>query len=212
MAIASLERNSDGASGAWIRPTNPKNKDAITDANMRYQDGTSATVLDIVQIPLVAPNAHHHHVEDHYITPDFYWAKRGRATWQNVVDATDVFAGTLWPIGDSSYHGTNDKVEEALAYQQTSSLVLIEPTNFDLIVATESRFGGGSQKRIRASFQYNGTPYNFVITDPWIDAKYLAGPEGTFRIGSSRLCISLPEVINGAATKLAAAVITPERI
>jgi hypothetical protein len=53
--------------------------------------------------------------------------------------------------------------------------------------------------------------YNFVVTDPWIEAKYFAGPDGRFQIAVSRLCISLSEMFNGFAYKLVATVITPDR-
>jgi len=81
-----------------------------------------------------------------------------------------------------------------------------------LIVGQESQYGGGSRRRVRAAFDLNGISYNFVVTDPWIETTYFAGPDGTFQIPESRLCISLPEILAGSATKLVATVITPVRV
>jgi hypothetical protein len=201
----------NGKAGQWLRPINADNHSAISEVDLRYEGGESADVLDVIAIPMLKSAPHDHHREDHQITPDFYWEKIGRASWQQVVDATDTVKGALWPTGDSSFHGLNDKVAEALAKTQTNSLLLVEPSRLDLVVGSESQYGGGSRRHVRAAFQYNGVPYNFVVTDPWIEDKYFAGQNGTFRIAASRLCISLPEVIGGAATKLVAAVITPDR-
>lgn len=114
--------------------------------------------------------------------------------------------------GSSSYHGTNDKVPEAITQTLTNSLMLIEPQSLTLVVAQESKFLGGHDRRVRAAFTYNGTPYNFVVTDPWIEQKYFALADGRYDIPTSRLCLSLPEILNGSATKLVAAVITPENV
>jgi hypothetical protein len=200
------------ATGVWVRPVNIQNHSAISEVDLQYDDGKSADILDIVTIPMSKRAAHDHHQEDHAIASDYYWTKTGRATWQRVVDATDTVQGALWPNGDHSYHGMNDKVSEALAKKQKSSLLLIEPSCLDLVVGPESQYGGGSRRRVRAAFQHNGNDYNFVVTDPWIEDKYFAGKDGTFRIANSRLCISLPEVIHGASTKLVASVITPDRV
>jgi hypothetical protein len=202
----------DNLTGAWVRPINSGNSNAISARDREYEDGAQADLLDIIRIPMLRSAARGHHHEDHEIDSDLYWTKAGRATWQQVVNATDNVQGTLWHNGDSSRHGMNDKVREELARQQTRSLLLIEPTRLDLVVGPESMFGGGTQRRVRASFQHNGNPYNFVVTDPWIRDKYLARNDGTFRIQNSRLCVSLPEVLNGNSTKLVAAVITSDRV
>lgn len=201
----------DGATGAWIRPINAANSDAISEEDRKYQNGTLADVLDIVTIPMQGPRPHAHHQEDHQIRPDYYWAKLGRATWQQIVEATDTVAATLWPIEASSFHGLNDKLSGPTAVTQPASLLLIEPTTLDLVVAMESQYNGPARRRVRARFIFNGAQYNFVVTDPWIEEKYFAGRDGTYHVDCSRLCVSLPEIVGGSSTKLVAAVITPER-
>ena len=202
----------NGATSAWIRPINAQNQNSISEADLQYENGTSADALDIVTVPMIGPVPHGHQTENHKITPDYYWTKEGSATWQQVVAATDTVAGALWVNGDSSFHGANDKVPEAQANGLTTSLYLIQPTRVDLVVGPESQYGGGSRRRIRANFLHNGIPYNFVVTDPWIEEKYFAGQDGTFRLENTRLCVSLSEVIGGNAIKLVAGVFTPERL
>src|SRR5262249_14722202 len=147
-----------------------------------------------------------HQTENHQIDDGFYWTKKGRATWDQVVSATDTVKGPLWSNGDHSYHGLNDKVDEATAKTLDGSLLLIEPSQLELVVAEESKYGGGSVRRVRAKFTFDGNNYNFVVTDPWIETEYFAKPNGTYAVDGSRLCVSLAEILNGSATKLVAAV------
>jgi hypothetical protein len=104
------------------------------------------------------PQPHGHHQEDHQILTDHYWEKTGRATWPQIIAATDKVTGTLWPNEENSYHGVNDKVTEATAAGLTSSLLLIEPTRLDLIVKMESQWGGApDRRRVRADFDFNAS-------------------------------------------------------
>ena len=201
----------NGAAAGWVRPVNAQNH-AMSESDLLYENGTSADVLDIVTIPMMAPMPLGHQQENHLINPECHWELNDKATWQQIVAATDAVVGTLWSNNDSSYHGLNDKVAEATANTFQNSLCLISPVNLRLIVGQESQYGGGSRRRVRASFNLNGSTYNFVVTDPWIETKYFARPDGTYSIPESRLCISLPEILAGSATKLVATVITPARI
>lgn len=202
----------NGKTSDWLRPVNSENGNAISEAELQYEDGTSADVLDIVEIPLIEPKPEEHQTENERTSPDYYWVKRGDATWSQIRAATDSLSGSLWSNTESSFHGLHDKVPAAEAGKFKRSLYLIKPDHLDLVVGRESQFGGGSRRRVRAAFQFNGARYNVVVTDPWIEAKYFAGKDGTFRIDKCRLCVSLGELFEGNAIKLAAAVITPERV
>jgi hypothetical protein len=203
---------SGGKIGAWMRPINGQNGNAVSELDLQLENGTVADVLDVLTIPMVQPSPQGHQTENHLIAPDYYWTKQFRANWQHVVEATDSVTGTLWSTGDSTYHGQNDKVSEALAAGFGHSLMLIEPATLTLIVGPASQYGGGSRRRVRAAFTFDKTYYNVVVTDPSIEAKYFAGSDGHFKIEGSRLCISLSEIFNGFAFKLVATVITPDRV
>jgi hypothetical protein len=162
----------NGKTGAWLRPVNAANENAISNADAEYKDGTSADVLDIVSIPFTEAKPDGHQTENEHIDPNYYWIKRRDATWADVKGATDVLEGPLWSNSDRSYHGINDKVSAAEAGTFKQSLYLIKPDQLDLVAGDESKFGGGTQRRIRADFRFNGVRYNFVGTDPWISAEY----------------------------------------
>jgi hypothetical protein len=198
--------------GHWVRPVNARNNDAITESDLQDKDGSSSDVLDIVSVPFIQAMPTGHQQENHNINPNFYWLRQGRATWDQIVAATDNVQGPLWVNGDHSYHGMNDKVSQQLASQLKSSLFLIEPKKLSLIVAEESQYGGGSRRRVRAALKFDGVDYNFVVTDPWIETKYFAGKDGTYPISVCRVCVSLAEVVGDSATKLVASVITPDRV
>ena len=187
-----------GKAGAWVRPVNPNNSDAISEADLQYKNGEFADVLDIVSIPMVEAKPHGHQTENEQIDPRFHWVKQSRATWVQIVEATDNVQGALWLNGDSSYHGTNDKVAQEKANTLKNSLVLIKPSRLSLIVGEESQFGGGSRRRVRASIDFNGQHYNFVVTDPWIEDEYFAGKDGTFQIAESRLLLACRKSSVGA--------------
>jgi hypothetical protein len=79
-------------------------------------------------------------------------------------------------------------------------------------VGSESRYGGGADRRVRADFNYDNASYNFVVTDPVIETEYFDRPDGTYRIKDALLSVSLAEILHGSATKLVAAVITADRL
>lgn len=201
-----------GKTRAWVRPVSRRNTHEISALEQRYKDEQSLALLDIVSIPMIEPRPMGHQTENHVIAGGHSWTKKAQATWPQITAATDKVSNPLWHDGENSFHGRNDKVPEAVAKTLTGSLLLIAPDKLNLVVASESKYGGGEERKVRADFHLNGVRYNFVVTDPWIEAKYLAGKDGVYPIKDSRLCISLAEVINGIATKLVAAVITPDRV
>jgi hypothetical protein len=86
------------------------------------------------------------------------------------------------------------------------------PVSPEILPLEGSAYHGPDVRRVRADFDCNGTQYNFVVTDPFIEQKYFAKPDGTYRVNDARLCASLAEILNGSATKLIAAVITSDRV
>jgi len=201
-----------GETANWIRPVNASNGGAVSDHDRLYKDNSHADVLDIVRIPLKQPKPNLHHKEDHEIQDDQFWEKVGRATWPQIVGATDNVQGPLWSNGDSSHHGRNDKVSEKIAAKLAGSLYLIAPSRLNLVVGFESAFKKPDVRKVRADFTYGGTTYNFVVTDLVVEKEFFDKGDGTYTINDARLCVSLGEIFYGSAIKLAAAVIKSDRI
>jgi len=133
-----------------------------------------------------------------------YWARVGRASTAQVKAAIDKVSGALWENQSSSTDGWNDRILEERA--TGGSLKLIEVDNLKIKVAIEGAAFSNPRKRVRADFTHNGSRYWLAVTDPIIEAKYLAGEIGTFEVGKAMLCISLGEPYKGYTYKLVAAI------
>ena len=109
-------------------------------------------------------------------------------------------------------YGHNDQVPENLANSLSRSLYLVRPDQLKLAVASEGGYFGPARRRVRARFDLCGYSYCIVVTDPWMERQCLAGSDGETNIDGALLCVSLGESFHGFAYKLAAAVITHERV
>jgi hypothetical protein len=198
--------------GPWIRPVSSRPGHEISEEERQFEDGTSAQVLDIVEIPLLEARALSYQTENHLIDEHRYWTKRGSASWAQVRAAVDDFSGPLWVDGHSTCHGLNDKVPEDLAAGLDSSLKLIQVRQLRLDVVSESGYEGRPpRRRVRAAFGDRAHRYSMVVTDPVIESEYFAKKNGSYTVSDAIVCVSLSEVFSGHVHKLAAAVITRER-
>ena len=191
----------------WLRPVSERPSREISEEERWYQDGTDPKVLDLIAVTLKCQVPENFQTENHLIDDGFYWEKRGRATWREVLAAVDSPA-SLWVDGQSTYNGLNDKIDIGQANKLMNSLVLIMPTDLKLHVAPE---GYLQQKRqVRASFEYGSTRYRLKVTDPVVERRYLQGDNGDYAIAQAALCVSLGEEFQGHTYKLVAAVVLPE--
>jgi hypothetical protein len=197
--------------GGWVRPISDREHQEISEEDRRYKDGRYAKLLDIIAIPMIEPRPRLYQSENHLIDANIYWECVGRATWDQVAGAVDSVNGPLWINGYSTYNGCNDQVPETIASTFQNSLLLINPTRLNIIVAEEGGIFAAAKRRVRADFLLNGERYNLVVTDPWMERRYLSSADGVFAVETSRLCISLGEIFQGFTYKLVAAIITPER-
>lgn len=76
-------------------------------------------------------------------------------------------------------------------------------------VGSEGGTFGPAKRKVRGTFSLDGNQYKLAITDPVVERKYLNGPNGSFDIGKSTLCLSLGEPFNGYCYKLIASVFEP---
>jgi len=208
--IAGREATQNGF-GDWIRPVSARPTREISEEERRYQDGTHPKVLEVVAIQMSAPAPQQHQQENHVIDDSFYWVRRRRVAWEDLLGALERVKGALWINGDSSTYGDNDRVADQYLGQLNRSLYLIQPEQLRLVVATEGAAFGDPRRRVRAHFRLAGHPYIVGVTDPLIERDYLAGANGEYPLDEAMVCMSLGEVFHGHAYKLAAAIITRER-
>ena len=201
-----------GKTGVWIRPVSARPHEEISEEERRYHDGHSPSLLETIAIPFMAPKAHTFQSENHLIDPGYYWQKTGDATWAQVEGALDNVQGALWINGHSTYHGENDQVPDAEAAKLTNSLLLVRPTNLRITVGEEGGVFGPAKRKARANFTLNQAHYSLSLTDAEMERKYLQGQNGTFPVANAILCVSLGEPYKGHAYKLAAALITQDRV
>ncbi|MGD0231570.1 MAG: hypothetical protein ABSC19_14655 [Syntrophorhabdales bacterium] len=196
--------------GSWIRPVSARPSAEISEEERRYETGQDPVVLDIIDIPFIAPAPLLHQTENHIIDGEYYRAKRGELPWEEMKRLVDK-PETLWPNGDSTYLGLNDRIMLDTAAKMTGSLVLIQPISPSIHVQTEGAEFGNPRRRVRASFEYHGTNYILIVTDPVAERKFLGKPDGRYPLDESYLCISLGEVhTDNYCYKLVAAVIMRE--
>jgi hypothetical protein len=97
----------------------------------------------------------------------------------------------------------NDRIPSPLANTLPNSLILVAAKGAVVIVMQ-----GRVKRQARLAFRLGTTSYNFVITDPKIEAQYFSGPNGTYPLsGQVLVCVSLGEPFDGYRYKLAAALV-----
>jgi hypothetical protein len=66
---------------------------------------------------------------------------------------------------------------------------------------------GNSKRRVQAEFDFRSVGYHLWVTDPLIEAEYLARPDGQYDLGPAYATISLGDEYQEKHYKLVAAVI-----
>lgn len=197
--------------GAWIRPVSARDTEEISEEERRYKNGQDPKVLDIISIPLNAPNPRNHQTENHVIDAQNCWERKGSVSWAQLQGAVEVVGGALWRNGSSTYYGTNDRVPQSELANVHRSLYLIRPSELVIAVVTEGQEFENPRRRVRAQFTLDDTPYSMCVTDLVVERQYLGQADGLYGVDQAVLCVSLGGLHKGYAYKLVAAVITPDR-
>lgn len=200
---------------SWFRPISNRAGHEISESDRRYSDGTTAQLLDVIEIPCIEKRPNRHQSENVLIDDRFYWAKKRRASWDDVLGLVDHGAD-LWANGYSAYYNRNNRVPDGLIDENGGSLRLIKLDEMVLHAGPKAPEFGDMKLVVRASFNYRGQHYKLDVTDPEYERACLEKGAGEYRIPSVVACISLSEPHtnqNGEtfAYKLVASIITRER-
>ncbi|MGC4052416.1 MAG: hypothetical protein QM757_24050 [Paludibaculum sp.] len=200
-----------GGYGSWIRPVSARPGAEVNVEERQYENGGDPSILDILDISMLAPVPKVHQVENHMIDPHFYWTRRGAIGWEDIAGLVDAPV-TLWGTGVSTYHGHNDQITPADAAAFQNSLCLVQPENLSIQVLTPGAAFGNNKRKVRASFRYRGVPYNLMVTDPSVENAFLARPNGDYPIHvPTYLSVSLTEAhTDNYCYKLIATVISEQ--
>lgn len=197
--------------GTWCRPISKRPGHEISEFDRRYPDGTTAQVLDVIEIPCIEKRPLGYQHENVLIDDRFYWEKKGRATWQAVLALVDRDAD-IWANGYSAYYNRNNRVPASLIDADGGSLRLIELDEIILHAEPKAPEFGKMKLVVRASFEYGGHEYKLDVTDPMFERDCLEKGNGRYHLRSAIACVSLAEpYTDGYAYKLVASIITPKR-
>lgn len=207
--VAGKEVDSSGPA-SWIRPVSRRPSHEISGLEMRYQNGGTPKLLDVLDIQFSQHDPQDYQTENHIIDDSMRWRHVGGLTWADACALVDQVNGPLWMNGHSSSRGENDQVPEYAAANFSHSLVLIRPDSSSIEVANEPQYDGGMNRNVaRADFRYSGHRYRLKLTDPEAEDRYRKAGKGSHPLRDALFCISLGEPFDGYAYKLVAAIITP---
>jgi hypothetical protein len=199
-----------GRPGSWVRPVSDRPTEEVSASERQYADGSDPRVLDIVQVPLIRAVPGCHQPENWQLDANYKWNKVGTYPTDRVADLLDP-PEPLWVNGTSTYNGQNDEMTHQVADTTTSSLRFIfAPDGVSLSVYVTGQDFGNPRRRVQATFEYAGSRYSLMVTDPVIEQEYRAKPDGSYQLGPAYLTVSVSEPFssnNDNCYKLVAAII-----
>ena len=203
---------SDGHDHSWIRPVSARPSAEVLLDERRYENGQEPQILDVMDIPMLAPVPRVHQTENHMIDDQEYWVRRGALGWNDLAPLADS-PQTLWTnSNDATYHGRYDRIIQATATAHHGSLYLIRPEQTTIRVLTPGAAFGNPKRCVRANFVYRDIRYDLTVTDPTVEASFLARPNGDYPVEQDvYFCVSLAEAhTDGYCYKLIATIISQQ--
>ncbi len=201
--VAGREMRQGGKIGGWIRPVSGRDGEGVSISQTRYRDGVFPRLLDVIDVPVLRPEPKDHQKENWLIDPERRWQRVG------VLDSSFLpkcleSTFSLWPNGDSSSSGRNDRVSIAVARPLGESLYLIK-AHLELRV-----FDHYDKQRVQGRFWHNGANYWLSVTAPDYRQEYFNRGNGTYLVGDCYITVSLAGgYIDGKCYKVIAAIIKP---
>lgn len=191
-----------GRTAGWIRPVSSRPTHEISIDERRYQDGRDPDLLHIVSAQFLAAQPLPHQPENHLIDDGYYWSQQGTFDFRNI-DAWLDAPTSLWDVGYSGYAFTNNRVPDSVT--SSASLYLVRVPALTLVVGAKS--SDYPKRIVRGEFTHGRWPYCLAVTDPQVEAAYLARPDGRYTLHQPVLAVSLGDPFQGFFYKLIAAVL-----
>lgn len=202
---------------SWCRPISNRPHHEISEDDRKYEDGSTAELLDIIAIPCVRRCPDGHQIENVLIDDRFYWQKKGRAhRWKDIIMLVDEKAD-LWVSGYRSYYNKNNRVPEERIEPRNGSLRLVALDEIVLCVEPKAPDFEDFRKTLRAEFRYQGIEYRLDVTDPHWERFCFSKQQLEYKLSPAIVCVSLTPLHtnrNGEtfAYKLVATIFTKERV
>lgn len=199
----------------WVRPVSTGSSTGeLTIEDRCYPDRSEPELLDVVEIGLKERRPKNHQTENWLMDGDYDWVKRGEFTMEGLCDIKN--SDPLW-LGRSSrrsrwrskgYDDKNDRISLDDIASVKDSLRLIRVKELTYRVYTFSDESHGSERRrVRAVFTHRRKTYDISVTDPSVEQEYLEQTDGSYKIGSAYVTVSLGEPFEGDVYRVAAAII-----
>ena len=189
----------------WIRPVAKPGGDGLPAARLHLAGGR-AMVGDIVEMTLSDQALNAGHQAENRLLCDFPWKKAGRIRYSQLGEYADDISGALWQNGESTQLGRNNRVSAPSAADGSLRLFRAGGLQVRWVINEIS-----DNARPYAAFRLNGENYEFCVTDVWGAAPW---KDSDCDIPDCFVCASLTQkyVKDGRCHKLAACIITPERL
>ena len=159
----------DPENGEWIRFENKNlSGGAVSEDDMRLDDGTICDILDIVSVEVLDEDAAlPYQPENVFINPEVRWTKTGHATWKQVLNVHPAEA--TWAVLGTKYASMKlDYVRNEMR-RTNASLQLIEFHN--LVIEASEKKETDEWKHPKGTFIYRSSnkgeniEYRLTITD-----------------------------------------------
>ena len=196
--------------GGWIRPVSNHDEGALDFVERRLTDSKDPKPLDVIQLPLSAP-------ENNPLQPENWLIQQPGESWMKESVGDVQALSSLVEEPESLWLDPAQKSDRAsaLVLQREAnyqSLYLIRPEAFHFQIRSRV-WDGYAKKQQRGLFTYKGRHYDFALTDPAIGRKYFPDyprtQDGIIQPKDSRqilLCVSLTPPFLGLHYKVIATV------
>ncbi len=154
--------------GGWVRPVSNHDEGALDFVERRLSDTKDPKLLDVVQLPLSAPENNPLQPENWLIQPGQAWTKESVRD-AHILSSLVEEPGDLWLQPSQKSDRADPPFLHKLSHLQ--SLYLIRPDSFQFEIRSTT-WEGRTKKQLRGLFKYKRRDYDFTLTDPLISRKY----------------------------------------